>query len=332
MRGAEAGAGPRVSIVIPVYNGANYLRQAIDSALAQTYGNVEVVVVDDGSTDGGQTERIARGYGDRIRYLQKTNGGVATALNAGIEAMTGDFFSWLSHDDVYLPDKVAAQVEAARAAGPEPVVVYSAYEEIDSAGTVLRNSLGLPRYDDPALAVFATVIHGCAMLIPRQCFTAVGTFNVEMETTPDAEMWLRFVLAGFRFEYLPRVLIQSRQHPEQGSHTISRHAENCHRWFLWAVDALGPEGRAARLGGLPRVLLRKDEIGAFRQLVRMTAAEQGRGRALGLVARNAPLLAARSVRRAVNPLVRGPRRLLRDAARAAGFARRGALHPSPGGR
>ena len=120
MTTSEAGADPRVSIVIPVYNGANYLAQAIDSALAQTYSNVEVVFVDDGSTDGGETERVARGYGDRIRYLRKENGGVATALNAGIEVMTGEYFSWLSHDDLYLPEKVALQVQAAAAAGPRP--------------------------------------------------------------------------------------------------------------------------------------------------------------------------------------------------------------------
>src|SRR5688500_7068290 len=112
MTTSEPGLRPRVSVVIPVYNGANYLAQAIDSALAQTYPDGEVVVVDDGSTDERATERIARGYGHRIRYIRKENGGVATALNAGIEAMTGDYFSWLSHDDMYLPDKVALQVEA----------------------------------------------------------------------------------------------------------------------------------------------------------------------------------------------------------------------------
>ena len=94
---------PLVSIVIPVYNGASYLREAIDSALAQTYSDVEVIVVNDGSTDGGKTRDIASSFGDRIRYIEKVNGGVATALNLGIREMCGKFFSWLSHDDVYLP-------------------------------------------------------------------------------------------------------------------------------------------------------------------------------------------------------------------------------------
>ena len=81
---------PLVSIVIPVYNGSNYLAQAIDSALGQTYPNCEVLVVNDGSDDGGATAELALGYGEKIRYFEKENGGVATALNLGIRQMAGE--------------------------------------------------------------------------------------------------------------------------------------------------------------------------------------------------------------------------------------------------
>ena len=100
----------KVSIIIPVYNGANYMRDAIDSALAQTYENIEVIVINDGSTDNGKTDKIARSYGDKIRYYNKKNGGVASAINYGLEKMTGDYFSWLSHDDRYLPNKVSDEI------------------------------------------------------------------------------------------------------------------------------------------------------------------------------------------------------------------------------
>src|SRR4026207_13272 len=93
---------PLVSIVIPVYNGANFMREAINSALAQTYKNTEVIVVNDGSTDNGLTDAIAKEYGDKICYFRKENGGCGSALNMGIANMKGDYFSWLSHDDVYL--------------------------------------------------------------------------------------------------------------------------------------------------------------------------------------------------------------------------------------
>ncbi|TFG59465.1 MAG: glycosyltransferase family 2 protein, partial [Deltaproteobacteria bacterium] len=83
------GLRPLVSIVIPVYNGSDYLREAVDSAMAQTYADVEVLVVNDGSDDGGKTEAIALSYGDRIRYFRKENGGVASALNLGVREMRG---------------------------------------------------------------------------------------------------------------------------------------------------------------------------------------------------------------------------------------------------
>ena len=101
---------PLVSIIIPVYNGSNYLSQAIDSALAQTYKNIEIIVVNDGSKDDGATEKIALSYGDKIRYYAKENGGVSSALNYGIEKMKGEYFSWLSHDDKYTPSKIEDQM------------------------------------------------------------------------------------------------------------------------------------------------------------------------------------------------------------------------------
>ena len=72
---------PMVSIVIPVYNGANFLREAIDSALSQSYKNIEIIVINDGSDDANETDKIARSYGDTIQYFHKKNGGVASALN-----------------------------------------------------------------------------------------------------------------------------------------------------------------------------------------------------------------------------------------------------------
>lgn len=78
-----------VSIVIPVYNGSNFVREAIDSALNQTYDKVEVIVVNDGSNDGGRTDKILRSYGDKITYINKENGGVSTALNVGIKQAKG---------------------------------------------------------------------------------------------------------------------------------------------------------------------------------------------------------------------------------------------------
>ena len=101
---------PKVSIIIPVYNGSNYLSESINCALTQTYSNIEVIVVNDGSCDNGASEQIAQRYGDKIRYFAKQNGGVSSALNLGISKATGEWISWLSHDDLYYPNKIEKQV------------------------------------------------------------------------------------------------------------------------------------------------------------------------------------------------------------------------------
>lgn len=127
---------PLVSIIIPVYNGGNYLKLAIESALAQTYKNIEVLVINDGSTDN-DTRKIALSYGDKIRYFEKENGGVSSALNYGITLMNGEWFSWLSHDDEYFPDKIEKQIKLVRTINESDVdrtLIYSSFVLIDSNG------------------------------------------------------------------------------------------------------------------------------------------------------------------------------------------------------
>ena len=101
----------KVSIIIPVYNGSNFIKQSIKSAINQTYKNIEIIVVNDGSTDNGRTENIVKEFGDKVRYICKKNGGVASALNLGIKEATGEYISWLSHDDIYKPNKIEKQIE-----------------------------------------------------------------------------------------------------------------------------------------------------------------------------------------------------------------------------
>lgn len=239
---------PLVSIVIPVYNGADYLRQAIESALAQTYPNVEVLVVNDGSTDGGATAAIARSCGGRIRYFEKANGGVASALNAGIREMRGEWFSWLSHDDLYAPRKVEAEVARALQ-HPDPVVLFSDYEQVDSDGRLLA----VQRVRTGALPFrFALVasdpVNGCTTLVPRACFDAVGVFDETLRTAQDYDMWFRLA-KRFRFVHLPEVLVKSRLHPRQGTRTIPTFFEEASRQMIRLVGELGAdEARAAGLG------------------------------------------------------------------------------------
>lgn len=212
---------PLVSIVIPVYNGANYMREAIDSALAQTYDNCEVIVVNDGSTDNGETDRIARSYGDRIRYFPKENGGVATALNLGIREMRGEYFSWLSHDDVYVPEKIERQVSVLRQTADRETIVVSNFSRIDAEGKPLAApTTPLP---DPN-AVFCSVyedisIHGCTLLIPRTAFSLLGVFPEHLQSTQDYELWFSMA-RNLPFAVLDEPLVKARSHAEQGTLTI----------------------------------------------------------------------------------------------------------------
>ncbi len=210
---------PGVSIVIPVYNGSNYMREAIDSALAQTYNNTEVIVVNDGSDDRGKTEEIAQSYGDSIRYFSKENGGVATALNLAISEMTGAYFSWLSHDDVYYPNKIEVQVDYLRTIR-ETVILYSDFDFIDSNSNFLRTYKVNPvaNFKFRYALITEPPINGCTILIPKVCFDEVGLFNKKWRTTQDYELWLRMA-EKFEFKHVPEVLIKSRIHPEQGGFT-----------------------------------------------------------------------------------------------------------------
>jgi glycosyltransferase involved in cell wall biosynthesis len=236
---------PRVSIVIPVYNGSNYLREAIDSALAQTYSAIEVLVVNDGSTDGGATEAIARSYGERIRYLAKENGGVASALNLGLREMTGEYFAWLSHDDVYLPHRIAAQMARVRECAGE-AVLFADYAIVDAHGRRLgeRRYRGHPEAIRIELVV-EDPVNGCTVLVPRRCFDVVGEFDARLRTIQDYDMWFRLA-ERFPFVHVPEVVLLSRHHAAQGIRTISSHHAETSRELTRFLRLLRPDeiGRA----------------------------------------------------------------------------------------
>jgi glycosyltransferase involved in cell wall biosynthesis len=211
---------PLVSIVIPVYNGANFMREAIDSALTQTYKNIEVIVINDGSTDGGQTEAIAKSYGSKIRYLHKGNDGVASALNLGIQHMQGEFFSWLSHDDVYCPEKIEFQARF-WPEGKEPVILFSDYELIDEHSVFIRDIRYRPERNKALIysLLVGSHINGCTLLIPKTFFSKTGRFDEKLKTTQDNDLLFRF-LKKYKFVHVPQILVKSRQHQSRGSVTM----------------------------------------------------------------------------------------------------------------
>jgi glycosyltransferase involved in cell wall biosynthesis len=208
---------PLVSIIIPVYNGSKYLAEAIDSALAQTYPNTEILVINDGSTDNGATREVARSYGNKISYFEKENGGVGTALNLGLKEMKGEYFSWLSHDDVYYPDKLSIQITK-KSKLPENTILYSDFEFIDEKSRHLSFQIMNSDYlnNKPLYSILRSSIHGCSLLVPRFAFCDFGYFDENLKTTQDYDLWFK-MRVKYKFTHQPCVLIKSRSHAEQGS-------------------------------------------------------------------------------------------------------------------
>ena len=230
----QRGFMPLVSIIIPVYNGGDYLSEAIESALMQTYPNTEIIVINDGSKDGGLTERIALRYGDLIRYIAKPNGGVASALNRGIAEMKGDYFSWLSHDDLYTKDKVESQIRLLLGEKDKTRIVCGGYDLFtESPDEVFAqmdpwpengNKLSIPLYP-----LFRGLLNGCTMLIHKSHFERVGGFDVNLPTTQDYDLWFR-MLRGQSVVFQKDIHMKSRSHPRQGSKTMAHKKEAMELW------------------------------------------------------------------------------------------------------
>ncbi|MGD1060922.1 MAG: glycosyltransferase [Methanomassiliicoccales archaeon] len=223
-------SAPLVTVVIPVFNGADYLGEAIDSAIAQTYSNVEIIVIDDGSTDDGATEKVAKGRGDRLRYIRKENGGVASALNHGIQKASGEYIAWLSHDDAFKETKLEKQVDLIQSLPSKNTILYSDVEIMDENSKTyseVRNPEVDPRGFYQALLGSMVVrglfdhppfgVNGCTTLIPKRAFDTAGEFDTRLRTTQDYDMWFR-LNRTHDFVGMQEPLLRSRVHKGQGTH------------------------------------------------------------------------------------------------------------------
>lgn len=251
---------PMVSIIIPVYNGSNYLKEAIDSALSQTYTNCEILVINDGSDDYGATENVALSYGNRVRYYKKENGGVASALNYGIQRMQGEYFAWLSHDDFYYPEKIQAEVEAVLDCGDKTRLVQCEYEFYDQhtkvyTQTNFSKDYAAEQITNSIFSVLQFQIHACSALIHRSHFERVGLFDESIRTVQDIEMWFR-LFRNQRSVFVPRILYMVREHNEAGNRTIICYYEETCRIYQKLIKQMEDEEIEAVFGSAYRFLVR----------------------------------------------------------------------------
>ena len=206
-----------VSVILPVYNGENYLRLAIESVLAQTISDYELIIVDDGSVDA--TADIIRAYETpRIRYVRQENTGVSGAFNHGLRLAAGRYISWLSHDDVFMPAKLEKQVNAiSQNAGPS--VCYTDIQMIDSEGKVFMNRRVPEHSREDALRNVLTggfiSLASYSLLYDRRCIDEVGMYSLEWRYTQDVDMLARLA-QRFPLIRVPEFLMQVREHKGRG--------------------------------------------------------------------------------------------------------------------
>jgi glycosyltransferase involved in cell wall biosynthesis len=203
----------RASLIIPTFNHARFLGAAIDSALAQTLGAVDVIVVDDGSID--DTPAVLERYAGRVRVLRQPNRGLSAARNAGLAAARGTFVSFLDADDVMAPTKLAAQLAVLERSPAIGWTYCDVLMETVATGATTRAS---ERFGYGARALdgwlFPELIHGnfipaIAPLVRRTALEAAGGFDERLTALEDWDMWLRLSLIA-EARYTPAVLVTYR--------------------------------------------------------------------------------------------------------------------------
>ena len=207
-----------VSIIIPTYNRWSYLQMTIDSVLAQTYPHIEIIVVDDGSTD--LTAEGLNRYGSRIRVIHQANQGGTAARNTGINAATGDYLTFLDHDDLMFPTKLERQI-ALLEAHPEFGAAHCRWQYIDPHGDVLDRIGPLPEGN-----LYKTLVLGCflwsgAPVVRRDYFQQIGGFDPTIWSS-DWDMWLRLSRLDCVFGCVQEVLGAYRIMPDSTMSDVNR--------------------------------------------------------------------------------------------------------------
>lgn len=219
--------GPLVSVVVPCFNAERWLGAALDSALAQTWAPLEVIVVDDGSTDGSVD--VARSFGDRVTVLTGPNQGPSAARNRGLGVARGEHVQFLDSDDLLLPTKIAACLAIRRHPHDVPFARLLPFGRPEPTG-LGRAAAGLaarlrrePRFDPsrPIETALTFEVQTSQPVYPAGLLRAVGGFRRELKWLEDIDLNLRLVLAGARFRPVDEPLVLLRDHAGPGRQRLA---------------------------------------------------------------------------------------------------------------
>jgi glycosyltransferase involved in cell wall biosynthesis len=241
-----------VSVIIPTYNCAPFLADAVKSVLGQTYPRLEIVVVDDGSTDG--TEHVLRPWSDCLRFLRQTRLGPSVARNRAILDTRGEYIAFLDADDVWWPAKLARQVDYL-GRHPDAALVYTDYHRDAQASLTDQGQLRHYRHKASGLVFYHLLrenfIHTSTVMVRREALARVGLFDPGLRGAEDLDLWLRLACQT-EFGGLDEVLVSVRQHTGNTTKTLDylRHRLQMTRLLLhrWGHDAQAAPLIRRRLG------------------------------------------------------------------------------------
>jgi glycosyltransferase involved in cell wall biosynthesis len=205
---------PLISIIIPTYNRASFLKEAIESVLAQTYENWELIIVDDGSTDN--TSELVKKFTDkRISYLCQQNTGAPLARNKGIQKAKGDYIAFLDSDDIWLPQKIQKQLEVFKISRFNPGVVYTGIQYIDYKGSPKkRKKNSLYRGNIFYHLLRKNLTTTSAILAKKECFDECGLFDENLPCRQELDILIR-ISQYFAIDYVPEILTLERIHEKR---------------------------------------------------------------------------------------------------------------------
>lgn len=221
--------GPLVSVIIPSFNHGRYIGQAIESVFSQSFTDYEIIVVDDGSSDG--TEQVLVPYLDRISVFHQPNQGPSRARNKGVEMARGQYVAFLDADDFFLPDKLASQIAIANQY-PSIGVVHGGWTMVDQRGEFLKKVepwLNAPHLDLNAWLWWRPVCLG-ASLIRRDWLERMNGFDPVLRLAQDTDLMLRLALHGCKMAWVRRPVVCYRQHDANNMLNVSLHVK-----YVWQV-------------------------------------------------------------------------------------------------
>jgi len=237
---------PRVSAIIPTYNYARYVAAAVESVLSQSFEDLEIVVVDDGSTD--DTSDTLRPLGTRILYISQAHRGLAAARNLGIRVSRGRYVAFLDSDDLWLPDKVSMQVARLDAEPAVGLVYTEAALFNDESRTETPHGFWSEHPSGKILSrlLRRNVVPSPTPMVRRELFAQVGPFDESLSACEDWDMWIRIARVS-EFAYVDRMLAKYRVHSANMSLDQERMMAGRYRVLEKAFSAIGASSQARRL-------------------------------------------------------------------------------------